>query len=251
MGIPADFDKEYRKRFKELLLPQGFQYKQDMFIRVVNGEIIQLITRLKRDPFYYIRFGVQSIYSSEIKNFEQLKAFCSSELSNCINNSLEITGHAFPEPPLDWLTKDTEDNYCIIRDNDVKTFFTRAVRLTKSHLLPIFQNINNMNDLVSFQKRTTHIWFLSVNDLIILRDQDDLEKQKKLWLSMEKEMYEQERYGDTYEEGEKRITQGFCHLVETRDKVLNDSDLLTKADKENRHYAEVNLKSLRSWGIKC
>jgi hypothetical protein len=259
MGIPTNFDKVYREKFKELLLPQGFSYKQDMFIRVVGGEVIQLISRLKRNPYYYIRFGIQSLYSSVFEKFLWLKSSCSNELDGCILG-LEMTGYAPPELSRDCWPKDSDMNYCVVwnhkedrwfTEDEADPFFTRAVHLTQKHLISIFDSISNVQDLINYQKRTTLLWGMSNNDLVVVRDRDDFQEVKQKWLFYHKEMVVQGRYGCTYEEIETQVIDGFDKFISRRDKVLNNPEILTKTDAEIQRIAETNRMNLRSWGIEC
>lgn len=275
------------KIYKEGLEPLGFvkiKGRHPYFVRVVEGEIIQVISFRKVPGHVTICEGNTGYYHPELDEIEVFGGIATVyrrliDLTGTpINNhawmkthrEMYISGH-WGECDKEFLNQIKGYIYKADEEGSMYEAGRLSLEMTKKIFIPIFDKVTNLNECIEYLEDYTTCMYLGDdrkygwNDVdfgynennegllyIKTRHQEDfVEKTLKRCENQYKGFrksgfnYTEEEYEEKY----KRAKANCIKKAEIRDRILNTPEIYENAMKELERRKKANIETLRSYGL--
>ena len=252
----------FKQVFGEALEPLGFKKvksKYPYFVRVVNGEILHIITFDKDYPGKFSVFGgIATVYRKKI-DFDQ------DVLYNLVtlNDTAQFYAYSFK----DYSKDDTvfrERSYSYLpNDNDsIEQTFIKALEQAKQYILPVLDNIVSLRDCIDHymvyhspiiniisdeydrECRNEGLLYFKIDDhsdMIQEFNKSNISYKKR---NKNKRNFDSEfkRYCDSGEEYR-------MELISKRDAIYNDPIIYQQVMEELERRRQANIEKLQAYGL--
>ena len=252
----------FKQVFGETLEPLGFvkiKSKHPYFVRVVNEEILHIITFDKDYPGEFSVFGgIATVYRKKIDFDQDVLANL-----NAMNDTAQFYAYSFK----DYSKDDTvfrERSYCYLpNDNDsIEQTFIKALDQAKQYILPVLDSIvslrgcidhymvyhspiiNIISDEYDRECRNEGLLYFKIDD------HSDMIREFSKSLEVTKKMIKKDRHYDSVlamrcvDSEEYRM-----ELISKRDAIYNDPVVYQQVMAELERRKQFNIEKLKSYGL--
>lgn len=241
------FSKAFKDCYNDFLVEYGYQYcaKLELFVKVRNQELIYFIgttpvpAACRDNEAFTIVAGIMSIYFSS----------CTKQYFRYNERRLQMFS-----PSLDY-GMGFEYN-----DGNMMEIIQSTIPLTDELILPVFDKVINLDTYIEYQVKygINVLQFcekFSDDSLVLIKanNHDDFQEYLNNELHKLEDQMQAIYIGkdNVYEENYTLIYNGVKEwLVNSRDKVYENKELLMAANAEADRRKEVNLKQLEKYKIK-
>lgn len=251
----------FKQVFGEALEPLGFvkiKSKHPYFVRVVNDEILHIITFDKDYPGEFSVFGgIATVYREKI-DFDQNLL----DNLNAMNDTAQFYAYSFK----DYSKDDTvfrERGYSYLpNDNDsIEQTFIKALEQAKQYILPVLDSIVSLRDCIEhfliystivciLPDETAH--FGNNEGLLYFKidDHSDMTSEFKKSLEVTKKFIRKDRHYDSIlamrcADSEEYRTK----LISQRDAIYNDPVVYQQVMEELERRRQANIEKLQAYGL--
>ena len=276
-----------KKVYKEGLEPLGFvqlKGRQPYFVRIIGGEIIQVISFRKEPGHAVIRKGDIEYDHPELDWFSVFGGIATvyrkkidlsrKPISNHnwmkTHSNMYVSGH---RGNLDMDFLDSLEPYIYKADDEESMYEAGRVSLemTKKVFMPIFDKVNNLEECVKYMEQYSADIYLSDdkdygwNDVqfgfneenegllyIKTNNRDDFKEQAKRACEERYELCTSDITGltlDDYEPYCKETEEWRIKKVRIRDRILDTPEIYKNAMAELERRKNANIETLRSYGL--
>lgn len=270
---PLSLNAAFVKVFGEALEPLGFKKiknRHPYYVRVINGEILHIVTYSKeRDEknIFDIYAGVATVYRHEI-NFSDLDACrCFMPLKtprqyHYYDFEFNPETSNMPEPTFRYEIQSIADNKSII------DAFSEALKDTMLYIIPVLSKASTLEKCITFFKtHTVRMQIYSPNDNYGIKSDSGRSSEGLLYFAVDDHsdmMYEMNRNLEffkmtsenhrtniqrDYETHYKISNEARMKWVEKRDEIYNDKELYGQVMKEIEERKIRNTEMLKKYGI--
>lgn len=278
-----------KKVYKEGLEPKGFvqlKGRHPYFVRVIGGEIVQVITfrkepgpvSLREENYVYdhpelgqfaVYGGIATVYRNKIDlsvnprdNFNWLNS----------HGEIYVKGH---KPNIDEEFMHSISKY-VFKNDDEESMYeaaNKSIEITNDVILPIFDSVTNLEECIKyFDIYDSTALYLSDNKVygwddirfgtdsdnegllyILTKDNDDYEIQTKRTCMEWYDLCVSDKTGLTLEDYEKYCKEAEDYRlkkIRIRDRILFNEDIYNNAMAELERRKNNNLYGLRARGVK-
>ena len=232
--MSINYKKPYKEQFAKVLGPHGFRRIKgtDMFGRLVNGEVLQVVYVQKWRGIDCLMLRTQhaSVYQNGVLD----KYLTSSSLIDIEMYVLHATGHH-------------ELFYYDYTKDDVEEAVIRAANDVVAHILPDLDAVTDLNTHIAFMNKYGKLNNID-NSLLLVkaRNQDDYTAFCATLIGYYQSSPSPEEIRDEEIQRTKEYAQ---KLVAERDSILGDPVRLAAAEAELERRRTANLAVLKSWGF--
>ena len=276
-----------KKVYKEGLEPLGFvqlKGRQPYFVRIIGGEIIQVISFRKEPGHATIREGDGGYYHPELDWFSVFGGIATIYRKKIDLSVKPIDNH-------DWMLThsgmyaqghrrncdedflNSLDSYIYRADNEKSMYKAARISLemTKKVFMPIFDKVNNLEECVKYMEQYTSCMHLSdsksdgwddirfgtssrTEALLYIKtnNRDDFREQAKRACEERYELCISDITGltlDDYEPYCKETEEWRIKKVRIRDRILDTPEVYKNAMAELERRKNANIETLRSYGL--
>ena len=277
-----------KKVYKEGLEPLGFvqlKGRQPYFVRIIGGEIIQVISFRKEPGHATIRKGDVGYYHPELDRF-----IVFGGIATVFRRSIDLSVN--PNNNLNWMNTHTEmyvqghrgncddnfldllDSYIYKIDDDESMYKVAkySLEMTKKIFMPIFNKVINLEECVKYMEKympsCMHLsddedygWddirfgFDEKNEGLLYiktNNRDDFKEQAKRACEEQYELCISDITGltlDDYEPYCKETEEWRIKKVHIRDRILDTPEIYNNAMAELERRKNANIETLRSYGL--
>lgn len=272
----ATLNTVFKQVFEEGLKEYGFakiKGRQPYFVRVVAGEILQVIAYRPEMGIPYeskgfdILAGVATVYRPSNIDFSCTPRGNLNWIRPIRYYYSEFHVIDFPKDEI-WDSLCTFE-YRIDDEDSMRHELERALEETKKHVLPVFGKIENLEDCIDFMRvfgapdldiptyDSEKDTFVPANcpyneGLLYIKTNNHDDFREEFAKILAKEIKEIEvgiiNYS-TCEKAKKGIEKWRVRIIEARDRIYNDPIAYARALQELKRRKAVNTEALREYGI--
>ena len=261
------------KVFGEALEPLGFKKiknRHPYYVRVINGEILHIVTYIKergeKDKFN-IYAGIATVYRHEI-DFSNLDACCcfiplkTPRQYHYYDFEFNPDTPSMPEPAFRYKIQSIIDN------ESINNAFSEALKDTMLYIIPVLSKVTTLRKCITFFKtHTVRMQIYSPNDNYGIKSDSGRSSEGLLYFAVDDHsdmMYEMNRNLEffkktsenhrtniqrDYETHYKISNEARMKWVEKRDEIYNDKKLYEQVMKEIEERKIRNTEMLKKYGI--
>lgn len=233
-----EIKKKFKEVFSELLLPQGFIFWKGVFVKLVNNEVIHVISLYKRDiTSFTIEFNICTVYRYSL---EKSNLIGNQKLYEFIeNNTSEHLHYHIDEASLDECMRQACDD-------------------TRKYVLPVISKVDTIDRVIEYcvENEFERIRFkpieYSVFYLMIKQNYEyDFEKYYKKELEKFSKWIDEGKFGlnYTYEDASKSLREPIDEIVNERNRILSDENEIRKVNEILAERYNRNREQLIKMGL--
>ena len=251
----------FKQIFGEALEPLGFvkiKSKHPYFVRVVNGEILHIITFYKGGPGEFtIDGGIATVYREKFDFDQDVLANL-----NALNDTAQFYAYSFKDYSKDDTVFRERSYYYLPNDNDsIEQTFIKALEQAKQYILPVLDDIVSLRDCIEhfliypsivcivpdetadFGNNEGLLYFKidDHSDMIQEFNKSNISYKKR---NKNKRNFDSEfkRYCDSGEEYR-------MELISKRDAIYNDPIIYQQVMEELERRRQANIEKLQAYGL--
>ena len=271
---PLSLNAAFVKIFGEALEPLGFKKiknRHPYYVRVINGEILHIVTYMKeqgeKDKFN-IYAGIATVYRHEI-DFSDLNACCcfmplkTPRQYHYYDFQFNPDTSNMPKPAFQYKIQSIGNNESIINA------FSEALKNTMLYIIPVLSKVSTLRKCITFFRthNTLNMWIYSpkqdygINSYegrnsegllyFVIDDHSDMTLEMNLNLEFFKKTSENHRTNirRDYETQYKISNEARIKRIKERDEIYNDKELYEEVMKEINDRKSRNADALKSYGL--